>query len=82
MAIAHIEGRTISGQLRFIFEEWKNRNLSSADMLVVKAKVVEKRQVEAEQLAALRQEEVEAEINEAFTISGIQALSPSRRFSK
>lgn len=79
VAIAHIEGRTISGQLRFMFEEWKGRNLSKSDMLVVKAKIVENRQAEADALKAAEQAEIDQEIEEAFTISGIQSLSPKRR---
>ena len=29
--IARVEGRTISGQLRYIFEAWKMENLSKRD---------------------------------------------------
>ena len=31
VTISHIEGRTISGQLRVIFESWKKDNLSNSD---------------------------------------------------
>ena len=31
VTIARIEGRTISGQLRLVFESWKKANLSSTD---------------------------------------------------
>ena len=31
VTISHIEGRTISGQLRVIFESWKKANLSNND---------------------------------------------------
>mgnify|MGYP001092098714 FL=1 len=31
VTISHIEGRTISGQLRVIFESWKKANLSNSD---------------------------------------------------
>ena len=68
VAIAAIEGRTISGQIRFIFEEWKARNLTETDMRVVRAKVVE-----------LRESEEEA-YRERIKISGIQALPPTKRF--
>lgn len=79
VAIAHIEGRTISGQFRFMYEEWKGRNLSKSDMLVVKAKIVENRKAYEDALKAQEQEEIDQEIEEAFTVSGIQSLSPSRR---
>jgi len=79
VAIASIEGRTISGQFRFMYEEWKNRNLSKSDMLVVKARVVQNREAaEAAEKAAMQQE-IDQEIEEAFTVSGIPALSPKRR---
>ena len=79
VAIAHLEGRTISGQFRFVYEDWKNRNLSKSDMLVVKARIVQNREAaEAAEKAALQQE-IDQEIEEAFTVSGIQALSPKRR---
>jgi len=29
--MSHVEGRTISGQLRIIFESWKNDNLTAGD---------------------------------------------------
>jgi len=82
VAIASIEGRTISGQIRFIFEEWKARNLSDTDMRVVRAKIVEAREAEREALAE-RENRAEPELkDESFTILGIQALSPARRFGK
>jgi len=81
VAISHIEGRTISGQLRFMYEEWKNRNLSAADMVVVKAKVVENRELERRATAAARHED-EEEMEEPVFIAGIEALSPTRRFGK
>ena len=31
VVIARVEGRTISGQLRYIFEGWKQENLSKND---------------------------------------------------
>lgn len=79
VAIAHIEGRTISGQLRFMFEEWKGRNLSKSDMLVVKAKIVENRQAEIDAAKAAEKAEIEEEIEDAFTVAGIRGLSPNRR---
>lgn len=81
VAISHIEGRTISGQLRFMYEEWKSRNLSAADMVVVKAKVVENRELERRATSAARHED-EEEMEEPVFIAGIEALSPTRRFGK
>ena len=40
VTISHIEGRTISGQLRVIFESWKKANLSNSDQAFL-AEVVE-----------------------------------------
>ena len=31
--IASVEGRTISGQLRYLFESWKNETLSKKDQI-------------------------------------------------
>ena len=31
--IANVEGRTISGQLRYLFESWKNETLSKKDQI-------------------------------------------------
>lgn len=31
VVISHVEGRTISGQLRIVYEAWKNANLSDKD---------------------------------------------------
>ena len=64
-----------------MYEEWKNRNLSAADMVVVKAKVVENRELERRATAAARHED-EEEMEEPVFIAGIEALSPTRRFSK
>ena len=79
VAIASIEGRTISGQIRFIFEEWKSRNLSDTDMRVVRAKIVELREAERE---AYEARTADQEKERDIKILGIQALSPTRRFGK
>ena len=34
--MSHVEGRTISGQLRIIFESWKNDNLTAGDKKMLK----------------------------------------------
>lgn len=36
VVISDIEGRTISGQLRVVFESWKNDNLSDRDRRFIK----------------------------------------------
>ena len=79
VAIASIEGRTISGQIRFIFEEWKARNLSDPDMNVVRAKIVELREAEKE---AYEARTADREKSDDIKISGIQALSPTQRFGR
>jgi hypothetical protein len=79
VAIASIEGRTISGQIRFIFEEWKSRNLSDTDMRVVRAKIVELREAEQE---AYEARTAGHERGRDIKILGIQALSPTQRFGK
>jgi hypothetical protein len=50
-------------------------------MVVVKAKVVENRELERRATAAARQED-EEEMEEPVFIAGIEALSPTRRFAK
>jgi predicted DNA-binding protein len=38
--ISKVEGRTISGQLRIIFENWINNNLSDADLAYVNQEIL------------------------------------------
>ena len=38
-ALSRIEGRTISGQLRLIFESWKQENLSKRDLQLLRSEV-------------------------------------------
>ncbi|HCN70535.1 MAG TPA: hypothetical protein DIS96_01995 [Pusillimonas sp.] len=38
-ALSRIEGRTISGQLRLIFEAWKQENLSKRDLQLLQSEV-------------------------------------------
>ena len=40
--ISEVEGRTLSGQLRLVFNDWKTRNLSTKDLIFVNEKVAEK----------------------------------------
>tara|TARA_Y100001937_G_C7076024_1_gene310665 strand:- start:586 stop:843 length:258 start_codon:yes stop_codon:yes gene_type:complete len=44
VVIADVEGRTISGQLRVVFEAWKNDNLSDRDRRYLKDRLVEHRE--------------------------------------
>ena len=44
VVIADVEGRTISGQLRVVFEAWKNDNLSDRDRRYIKDRLVEHRE--------------------------------------
>jgi len=41
VVIADVEGRTISGQLRVVFETWKNANLSDRDRRYIKDRLQE-----------------------------------------
>ncbi len=47
--ISKVEGRTISGQLRIIFEHWTENNLSADDMSYVEQKI------RTDKLAAVRE---------------------------
>lgn len=53
IVIAHVENRTISGQLRYIFENWKIDNLSPNDMDYIKNKVDEMREQERQKAVEL-----------------------------
>lgn len=53
IVIAHVENRTISGQLRYIFENWKVDNLSPNDMDYIKSKVDEMREQERQKALEL-----------------------------
>lgn len=41
VVISHVEGRTISGQLRIVYESWKNANLSEKDRRYIADEVKE-----------------------------------------
>ena len=41
--IKEVEGRTLSGQLRLIFQDWKMHNLSTKDVGFINDKVLEMR---------------------------------------
>jgi hypothetical protein len=41
VVISHVEGRTISGQLRIVYESWKNANLSEKDKRYIADEVKE-----------------------------------------
>lgn len=79
VAIAHIEGRTISGMLRYVFEEWKSKNLSKADIRVLHAKIVENREQEERDAQEAKRKLIEKEIKEGFRAAGIESLSRSQQ---
>ena len=39
VVISHVEGRTISGQLRIVYESWKAANLSDKDVKYIENEV-------------------------------------------
>lgn len=41
VVIARVEGRTLSGQLRYIHNQWKRENLSEKDMAYIDQRVEE-----------------------------------------
>lgn len=41
VVISHVEGRTISGQLRIVYESWKSANLSEKDKRYIADEVKE-----------------------------------------
>lgn len=53
IVIAHVESRTISGQLRYIFENWKLDHLSVNDQEYIAGKVKEMREEELAKAKAL-----------------------------
>lgn len=53
IVIAHVESRTISGQLRYIFENWKIDNLSANDQEYIAGKVQEMREQDIEKAKAM-----------------------------
>lgn len=51
MTISHVEGRTISGQLRIIFDAWKRENLTDKDLKFLQSEMREKKLAEEAQSA-------------------------------
>lgn len=43
VVISHVEGRTISGQLRIIFDAWKRENLTAKDQKFLEGEMREKK---------------------------------------
>ena len=43
VVISHVEGRTISGQLRIIFDAWKRENLTAQDQKFLEGEMREKK---------------------------------------
>lgn len=75
VAVAYIEGRTIGGQLRMMFEFWKNKNLTSNDLNVLEAQIqkneAERKQAKKETLDAEARAELEA-MYEKAVIPGLK----------
>jgi len=66
VAVAFIEGRTIGGQLRMMFEFWKQKNLTKNDLNVLQAQVIKN---EKERQIAKKEaldEEARQELKEAY----------------
>jgi hypothetical protein len=62
VAVAFIEGRTISGQLRMMFDYWKRQHLTKNDLKVL-SDVIEKNKWEQEKALL---EDKKAEVEEAL----------------
>lgn len=63
VAVAFIEGRTIGGQLRMMFEFWKSKNLTPNDLKVVQAQIRKNKaardEAKKEELDAAAKEELD-----------------------
>jgi len=78
VAVAHIEGRTISGQLRFFYDDWRRRSLTKEDMTVIRAQVVADREASEEALKAMRERQMREEVEAAFKHAELDALIRQR----
>ena len=63
VAVAFIEGRTIGGQLRMMFEFWKSKNLTPNDLKVVQKQIRKNKtardEAKKEELDAAAREELD-----------------------
>jgi|TARA_B100000035_G_scaffold305733_1_gene306924 hypothetical protein len=63
VAVAFIEGRTIGGQLRMMFEFWKSKNLTPNDLKVVQSQIRKNKaardEAKKEELDAAAKEELD-----------------------
>ena len=63
VAVAFIEGRTIGGQLRMMFEFWKSKNLTPNDLKVVQNQIRKNKaardEAKKEELDAAAREELD-----------------------
>lgn len=63
VAVAFIEGRTIGGQLRMMFEFWKSKNLTPNDLKVVQKQIRKNKaardEAKKEELDAAAKEELD-----------------------
>lgn len=63
VVVAFIEGRTIGGQLRMMFEFWKSKNLTPNDLKVVQSQIRKNKaardEAKKEELDAAAKEELD-----------------------
>lgn len=79
VAVAFIEGRTIGGQLRLMFEFWKQKNLTKNDLNVLQAQILKNEKERAAAKKEALDEEARQELREAFDKSIIPGTSVRRR---
>ena len=78
VAVAHIEGRTISGQLRFFYDDWKRRSLTKEDMVVIRAQVVSDRESSEEAIRAMRERQMREELEAVYKHAELDELIRQR----
>lgn len=78
VAVAHIEGRTISGQLRFFYDDWKRRSLTKEDMVVIRAQVVSDREASEEAIRAMRERQMREELEAVYKHAELDELIRQR----
>ena len=78
VAISHIEGRTISGQLRFFYDDWKRRSLTKEDMVVIRAQVVSDREASEEAIRAMRERQMREELEAVYKHAELDELIRQR----
>ena len=82
VAVAFIEGRTIGGQLRMMFEFWKQKNLTQNDLNVLAAQI---KKNEAERIRLKKEaldEEARAELQSMYENKSVIPGTTVRRRKK